>query len=394
MNTTDQVYRNLQRHLDRQAVGFPASKTRAELKLLRHIFTPREAEIACFLDYRPEPLEVVYDRVCHLVGSPEELAKILEGVLRKGGIEARRANGRMLYCNSPLVVGMYELQVERLTPAFIDDFRTYTSDRRFGIAFLGTKLPQMRTIPVARSIQPRHQVSTFDEAATLLGQAQAPFVILDCICRKKKRLTGHHCRVTDRRETCLGMGAIAQTVLMSGNGREIDRAEALSIIEANQEDGLILQPSNTVEGSFICSCCGCCCGMLQMHHNLPRPVDFWVSNFFARVDGATCNGCGICRRRCQARAIDVPVRKQPAQVDLNRCLGCGQCIAACPQTAIALEKKPLEVRPPETREALFDILKAHRRGPLGKAWLAGKLALDMIRTGNVDLIKPSNQFDG
>ena len=33
----------------------------------------------------------------------------------------------------------------------------------FGIEFLSTELPQMRTIPVAESILPQHDVSTFDD---------------------------------------------------------------------------------------------------------------------------------------------------------------------------------------------------------------------------------------
>ncbi len=387
MHTIDQVYIDLQQHLNRQAVGFPASKSRAELKILRHIFTPEEASIATFLDCRHEPLEVIYLRVRHLVGSPEELAAVLDGLLRKGGIEAREEAGRTLYANTPLVVGMYELQVDRLTPEFISDFKTYTSDWRFGLEFLGTELPQMRTIPISKSIKPQHQVAGYDEVAALLDRTGGPFVVLDCICRKKKRMAGANCRLTARRETCLGMGPIAETVLKGEMGREIGRDEAMAIIEANQKEGLILQPSNTAKADFVCSCCGCCCGMLQVHHSLPRPVDFWATNFYARVSPADCNGCGRCARRCQVQAMDVRDGKPPALVDLNRCLGCGHCIAACPQKAITLEKKAEELTPPETREDLFQILKANRKGGLGKAKLAGKLALDMIRTGHLELLK-------
>jgi Pyruvate/2-oxoacid:ferredoxin oxidoreductase delta subunit len=387
MKPQDQVYIDLQQHLDRQAVGFPASKSRAELKILRHIFTPEEAAIAARLDYRHEPLEAIHSRVRHLVETTEELASILDGLLKKGGIEAREEDGRTCYANTPLVVGMYELQVDRLTPEFIADFKSYTSDWRFGLEFLATELPQMRTIPISKSIRPQHQVAHGDEAAALLDQTDGPFVVLDCICRKKKRMTGNVCRLTDRRETCLGMGPIAQTVLKGGIGREIQRDEALAIIEANQKDGLILQPSNTAKADFVCACCGCCCGMLQIHHNLPRPVDFWATNFHARVDPANCNSCGLCTRRCQAQAIAMRGHQQPARVDLNRCLGCGHCIAACPQEAITLQKKPVELRPPQTRAALFEILKANRKGGMGKAKLAGKLVLDMIRTGNWGLLK-------
>jgi Pyruvate/2-oxoacid:ferredoxin oxidoreductase delta subunit len=282
---------------------------------------------------------------------------------------------------------MYELQIGRLTPAFIRDFKEYTSGIGFGIEFLGTALPQMRTIPVAQTIRPHHRAATYDEIAGLLEKAESPFVILECICRKKKHMEGEACRMTDRRETCLGIGSIAQTVLMSGNGRRIDRDEALAILAANQKDGLVLQPSNTERAAFVCSCCGCCCGMLQLHRSLPRPVDFWSSNFYAVVDQAACNGCGICQRHCQVGAVVIPGKKKPAKVDLNRCLGCGHCVAACPQEAIVLRKKPEQIRPPRTRQDLHDILKANRKGPLRKAALVGKLAFDMLRTGNTDLLK-------
>lgn len=387
MNADDPIYERLRRHLDRQAIGFPPSRSGAHLKVLRHIFTPQEAQIAACLSDRFEPPEVIFPRARHLVASPEDLVRVLDGIIAKGGIEAKEENGRRLYCNTPLVVGMYELQIGRLTPAFIRDFQAYASSLRFGLEFLGTALPQMRTIPIEQTIHPRHRAGTFDEMASLLQNAQGPFAILECICRKKKRMEGAACRMTDRRETCLGMGDIAQTVLMSGNGRRIGRDEALAIITANQEEGLVLQPSNTERAAFVCSCCGCCCGMLQMHRSLPRPVDFWSSNFFAEVNRAVCNGCGICRDHCQVGAIALSGRKGPAEVDLNRCLGCGHCVAACPREAISLRKKTRETKPPATREDLHEILKANRKGPLRKAALVGKLALDMLRAGNTDLLK-------
>ena len=136
-----------------------------------------------------------------MVGSPEELEKILDRVQKKGGIESKIKNGKKHYCNAPLVVGMYEFQNERLTPQFIKDFNEYTSDMNFGIEFLSTELPQMRTIPVAKSIHPQHNVSTFDEVTTLLEQAEGPFAIFECICRKKKSIEGGSCKVTDRKET-------------------------------------------------------------------------------------------------------------------------------------------------------------------------------------------------
>ena len=176
---------------------------------MKHFFTAEEHEIASFLSYKFESLEIIYSRVQDLVASPEELEMILDRIQKKGGIEFKIKNGKKHYCNSPLVIGMYELQLNRLTPEFIKDFNDYTSNKNFGIEFLSTELPQMRTIPVAKSINVQHNVSTFDEVTTLLQQAEEPFVIINCICRKKKSLEGLSCSVTDRKETCLAIGSMA-----------------------------------------------------------------------------------------------------------------------------------------------------------------------------------------
>jgi electron transport complex protein RnfB len=387
MENGEDVYINLQRHLDRQPVGFPNTRSGAEIRILKHIFTPKEAEIATCLSYKPQTLEMIFDRANLFVASIEELAAILDVIEKNGGIESKVLNGKRHYCNVPLVVGMYEYQLGKLTPEFIRDFDEYTSNIKFGMAFISTKLPQMRTIPIARSIETQHNVSTFDEVALLLERADAPFAIFECICRKKKGLLDTPCRVTDRQETCFAAGSIAQAVLRNGMGREITLEESMSILELNQKQGLVLQPSNTEKAEFICSCCGCCCGMLSMHKSLPKPVDFWASNYYAVVDTRLCNGCGNCAKRCHVKAAVVSEKKQQTVIDLNRCIGCGVCIPTCPQKALTLQKKSTETKPPQTREDLYDIIMNHKKGPVGKFKMTGKLLFDAVRTGQTHLLK-------
>jgi electron transport complex protein RnfB len=387
MQQNEQVYKKLQKHLDNQAIGFPATRSGVEIKILKYIFTPDEAEIACCLSYKFEPLKTIFSKAGHRVDSPEELEKCLDRIQKKGGIESKIKNGKMHYCNVPLVVGMYEFQLERLTPEFIKDFNEYTSDKNFGLAFLSTKLPQMRTIPVAKSIHPQHNVSTYDEVEALMQAAEEPFVIFECICRKKKSMEGKSCKKTDRKETCLAVGDLGRMARKSGHGREISRDEAMSIIKKNQKQGLVLQPSNTEKAEFICSCCGCCCGMLSVHKSLPKPLDFWASNFHAVVEKDTCEGCGACEKHCQVGAVSVSGKNQPAKVNLDRCMGCGVCVPNCPTQSITLVKNPAEVRPPQTREELHEIIMAGKKGRQGKLKLTGKLIVDSVRTGHMNLLK-------
>jgi Na+-translocating ferredoxin:NAD+ oxidoreductase subunit B len=375
MSGNGDAHRRLQKHLARQAVGFPAGE--AGLRILRRLFTPREAEIAACLRDRPEPLAAIHARSGHLAASPGELADILARIAEKGGIEFREGRGERLYCNAPLVLGMYEMQLDRLTPELLRDFNACTSDPAFALEFLRSGLPQMRTIPVAESITPQHRAATFDEIAFLLEKAPGPFVLMACICRRKKALEGKACRMTEREETCLCLGNLARWALACGQGREIGRQEARELLARNQKEGLVLQPTNTEEIEAVCSCCGCCCGMLAVHRKLPRPMDFWTANFHARVDGEACDGCGACRIRCQVGALEIGPGKR-ARVDLHRCLGCGLCVPACRKGAILLVKNAEEVRPPRTRDELHGRIMADKHGGLGKIKVAGRLLLGAL----------------
>ena len=380
MNPDDQVYRKLQKHLNSQAVGFPATRSGVELKILRHIFDPNEAEIASCMSYKFEPIDKIFKKANHLTESIEDLQKILDSILKKGGIEVKIKDGIRHYCCIPLIVGMYEAQNERLTPEFIKDFQKYISTNSFGVEFLSTKLPQMRTIPVAKSIQLKHNVSNFDGVSTLLKEAEGPFAIVECICRKKRAMGGKPCEVTNRKETCLGVGHLAQIGIENGIGREINREEAIAIIEQNQKEGLVLQPSNTKKAEFICSCCGCCCGILRTHKNLPKPVNFWATNYFAEVDVNACISCGTCDDICQVNAVKVDEKKQFAHVNLDRCLGCGVCAVNCPNGSISLLKKASEQVPPQNREELYDIIMENKKGKFQKLLLTGNIIVDTIQT--------------
>lgn len=388
-NFDDLPFRRLQQHLDRQPVGFPPGPDGSDIRLLKHIFTPREAEIATCLSHRPRPLEEIFTRAGHLVSSARELETHLTSMVKKGGLEFYREQGQARYANTPLVVGFYELQVNRLTPEFIRDFKAYSSGKRFGISFLSTGRSQMRTVPVNKTIVPQ-PAPAYHRIDALLASAPGPFVVLPCICRKKKQLQGEPCRRTGRTETCMAMGRVAQTLIEMEIGRELPRADAMEIIRQNQDEGLVLQPSNTQTIEFLCACCGCCCSMLGLQRDLPRPLDFWESGFLAVLDGAQCIGCGKCRGTCSTDALFLPpagamkTRPRPA-MDTTRCIGCGHCAAACPTGALTLVPRPGQASPPMDREELNRILLKKKR-PLHQVKTVAKLAAGMIARKDLRLV--------
>ena len=375
MRTHDVIYRRLRRHLDKQAVGFPATWSGADIRLLRRLFTPEEAELALHLSFKPAPLEQVAERAAPTT-SPQRTAQLLDSMLLKGSIGWKEKGGISHWFLLPFVIGMYEGQDGNPSPEFLADSDAYTKKPlSFGRSFVSVKPSQMRTIPVSRSITAEHHVATYDQVRSIVRDAPGPFVVLPCICRKKKAMKNRPCARTSREETCLAFGHMAAMVLRRNHGREVTRDEVLAILGRNEEEGLVLQPANTQNPDFICSCCGCCCGMLSYQKLLPRPVDFWSTSHHAEVSAAACSRCGTCVSRCQVGAISLSGPAGSARIDPDRCIGCGLCVPTCPSQALQLRSNDAGTVPPLNDEALGDEIMANKKGTTGQFLVLMKAAL-------------------
>jgi len=369
-------YRRLQRHLDGQALGFPAARSGADLRFLKRMFGPDEARLALHLSFRPATLP----RIMRTAGeefTESRAAELLESMLAKGSIGSRDTGEGESWFLLPMVVGMFEAQDGRPSKEFLRDAMAYMGTKAYGKSLLAAQPSQMRTIPIGESIAAEHSVATWDRVSEIIGRASPPFVILPCICRETSAMRGSSCRVTSRTETCLAMGSMAATILKRGSGREIGRSEALSIIAENQKDGLVLQPANAREPEFICSCCGCCCGMLRIQKMLPHPIDFWTAGHLARVDAEKCTGCGACVRKCQVDAVLLKGSPPRAVVAGTRCIGCGLCVTACPVDAVRLESREDAPTPPQNYDDLYETIAANRKGPLRQLTMLLKVLLRM-----------------
>jgi len=370
------IYHKLQKHLDRQAVGYPATKSGAEISLLRRFFNPEEAQIAKHLSYKPTPIEQIYKSIPDSGISINALESKLDVMVKNGVImHSFNKDGSRCYNSLPFIVGMFEGQLNNLTPELLSDIEKFTSEKSFGLSFLSTELPQMRTIPVGKSVQVKHHVLTYENLTDIINDTAGPFAIHKCICRSAAAIKGNPCKKTSREETCMALGEVAKNNIRNNSGREISREEAHQIVRQNEADGLVIQPGNSQKIDFICSCCGCCCGMLGVQKMLPKPVDFWATNHYASIDKDTCTGCGKCVERCQVNAVNIDKHSGIASVNLNRCIGCGNCAVTCSPGAMNLIAKEKTTVPPENSEELYDIIMKKKKGTLGKIKLVFKLIL-------------------
>ncbi|MFX1393508.1 MAG: 4Fe-4S binding protein [Promethearchaeota archaeon] len=344
------VYRELQEHLDTFAVGFPATKSGVELRVLKHLFTPEEAFIATFLNFSFEDVETIYERIKNTGISLDELKKFLETMAKKGCIHFKIDGEKRIYANAVLVIGMYEYQVKNLSKEFIKDFFKYSVEA-FGRELFKSRITHLRTIPVEESITYDLDVATYENIREIIKNFEGPIAVVNCICREAKEILGGSCTQTNLRETCFPFGWHAQFFIENGWGRPISKEEALEIFKKAEEDALIIQASNTISPYVICCCCNCCCGSISTLKNLPEPASYFASNFHAYIDPELCIGCGVCAERCKMTAIALVNEK--SQINLKRCIGCGNCVVICKKKAINLKLKENRDVPVETMDDLY-----------------------------------------
>ncbi len=364
------MYRRLQRHLDAMPVGFPATASGIELRILRRLFTPGEAELALCLSAVPERPERIARR------SPgrnrEELEATLQSMATKGLVLSTGSGERRRYGKAPMAIGIYEMQVDRLTRELQEDFEQYGREA-FGRAFLAVPTRQMRTVPVNASFVPERRVGRYDDARALLEDASGPFAVLNCVCRQGKDLLEKPCRVSSSRRVCLTIGAVARKAVALGSAEEVSRPLAVALLARAERDGLVVQPSNTRDPAFICFCCSCCCGVLGMARQLPRPAEYLHSNYRAEVEAGTCAECATCAGRCPMDALQAG--SGPTRVDHDRCIGCGLCVSTCTTGALRLQARDQPQVPPKDLVGLYRRITVDRFGVLGTAGMVARALL-------------------
>jgi Na+-translocating ferredoxin:NAD+ oxidoreductase subunit B len=272
-----------------------------------------------------------------------------------GAITLEEKNGTDYFFTMPLLVGVIEKHGYKATPQFWGNFNRYMAGE-YGKDYAGTKVSQMRTIPVEKSITVEHRVTTYDNIREVIMKTQDPILVNECMCRTGAKARGNPCKKTHRQETCMTFGEWAK-LGVRGGAKPITKEQALEIMRQNEEDGLVLQPNNYEKVDFVCACCGCCCGILVRQKMMPAPAVIWSHNYYAAVDGESCAGCGVCVDRCQVDAIKIDEESGHCVINLKRCIGCGNCVVTCPSEALKLVKKEQETAPPADAPALYKMLR-------------------------------------
>lgn len=362
------LYNKLAKHLDNLPGGFPKTESGVELRILRRLFTPEDAWLAMFLTLISEESHVIAKRARISI---EEAAKRLTEMEKKGLIYGTHKEGSVpKYMALHFIVGIWEFQLNRLTPELVrdvDEYMPYWAD-----ADTWKKVPQIRSIPVGEAIDSQLEVTSYEVAEELIKN-QDKISVAPCICRTEQKMIGKGC--DKPMETCLSFGTAADFYERNGLGRKISKSEALDILKQANDSGLVLSPGNSQEGNFICACCGCCCGVLRTMKTYPKPASIVSSSFVATLNLEKCINCGICVKRCEMDALHI--ENKELKLDKDRCIGCGLCVTKCPTKSISLIRKTKDTLPVVPKNfAITNIKLAQERGVLSM----GKLMKMLVKS--------------
>jgi ferredoxin len=331
-----EIYRKLQEQLDQYSIGFPATDSGVEIKILERLFTEEEAEMSLYLSMALETPQSVAERTKR---DPEAVSSMLAHMADKGLIFRWRSGDTVKYGAIPFVLGIYEFQlksIDRELAQLVEDYLQESFHKN--IAELGPSI--LRTIPIQRSIDVSHPVATYEDSRQIVKK-QKLIAVANCICQVQQDLIGQGC--DKPREVCFSFGSAAQYYIDLGMGRQVTIEEALEILDRCEEAGLVNQPANVQNPGGMCNCCGDCCPLLRTIKKYPRPVELILSNYYVAVNPDECTTCETCLKRCQMEAIFIN-EDDVAEVNLDRCIGCGLCVTTCPTKALRLELKPEDQR--------------------------------------------------
>jgi Na+-translocating ferredoxin:NAD+ oxidoreductase subunit B len=336
------VYAQLAKKLDQLPNGFPSTSSGVEIKILRKIFSPDEAEMALKIRPIPETADSIAQR---LGKSVDEMQAILDDMVNKGQIGSSKMFDSQLYMAVPFVVGIYEFQLPRIDKELSDLFEEYAPSL---LGTLGNYAPAlMRVVPINVDLKGQQTVLVYEDVKKMLAKAKA-IQVVDCICVKERATQGHECKHPVER--CFAFSNHEGAFDKYKKGRLISKEEALEIMEKCEQQGLVHSTYNVQKGQmFVCNCCSCCCGIIRGMKDFNAPFLMAKSNFAAQIDPDKCVSCGVCKdERCPMEAI---VEQEGLyEVQPERCIGCGVCTPTCPSEAIALVRKPESEQdlPPET----------------------------------------------
>ncbi len=163
----------------------------------------------------------------------------------------------------------------------------------------------MHVIPVEKAIEMENESVDLEHISYWLNKYEGKYAASPCSCRRSRLTHGKGC-ADDPEGWCIAVGDMADYVVETQkDGRYIDKAEALEILKAAEDNGFVHQITNIDGANKIFAICNCnvnVCYALRTSQLFNTP-NMSRSAYVAKVEKANCVACGKCVEFCPAGAV-------------------------------------------------------------------------------------------
>ncbi len=325
------------------------------IPLIKSRCTPEEAKLMTGMPFSSSSLEELAQAKSL---EARELEARLEVLCAKGLVSRSIRGSSLRYRLNSSYFSMLPTQIPLDREDYPGSELANRMNRYFGSGSydLHTDVPEngLRVLPIHQTLDDPRQILPYEEAAKLLAK-QEEICVATCLCKHRKNLDSETQDCSHSKEVCLHFGSFARYLVDHDMGRTIDLVAAQKILQECVDEGLVHGVSNGVDGvDGICNCCRCCCMFLEAYHVSKHSRRLDPSNYLVNVEKETCQGCGLCVKRCPMGALTMESTSEArnkkgtvAEVDTGSCIGCGVCAYKCPSKSLVLERRADTVVPPQ-----------------------------------------------
>ena len=348
-------YSRLIERLNRFPQGAPPSELL--YKILEILFSEDEAGLVALLPIKPFTAQQAA-RIWKL--KEAEAQTILDKLADRAILVDIEQNGQTQYCLPPPMAGFFEFSMMRLRhdidqKVLAELFYEYLNVEEDFIKalFTGGETQLGRAFVQEPMLSEENALYVLDyERASEVIKTASDMGVGICYCRHKMQHMDRACEAP--LDICMTFNSTAAALIRHGTARRMDTVEGLDLLQEAYDNDLVQFGENVQDRvNFICNCCGCCCEAMIAHRRFAVFAPIHTTNFFPRVDGARCTGCGKCVQACPVESMSLVSASDPhkpklkvARLNDAVCLGCGVCVRACPEDALSLASREQRVITP------------------------------------------------
>jgi Pyruvate/2-oxoacid:ferredoxin oxidoreductase delta subunit len=329
-------------------VGVKHAVTDEMLALMREVFT--EDQAALIGDFPPGVNTV--NELSKALGRDEKiLDKMLKEMAENGLIlVTKRENGDKEYSVLPFEPGLIELlflkgKDDEKTRKFAKLMQNVSNVEKVlleGVLSQPELARQVFPSPSGARIVAIEEIISNDkkivpwEKVSDLIEGENSYAVGECSCKHVGKLSGTPCKSEAPSKCCIWFGKVADYMVEREYATRLSQEELYALLKKCEDAGLVHFTANSPHPAVLCNCCKCCCGYLKLN-NLVRQTGITFmesSNFVARLNEETCNGCGECVEYCQLEALQLS--GDSININPDYCRGCGVCVSKCPTESLSL----------------------------------------------------------